>query len=191
MAHLCPSAEIVSYRSAAEIPEMSTRSLVKVVVAELNLRLEECGLSAFEMLKKKLPHAKILALSPLSERQMGLAAFRVGADAYLPTSATLDELSSALTSLLRGEGYISTEMAAVLADEAQGKSPRNGFARLSPRELEVMRHLIWGMQLKSVAAKLGLNIRTASCYKRNALNKLGMDSIAEVVRYSSEHGLTV
>jgi DNA-binding NarL/FixJ family response regulator len=65
----------------------------------------------------------------------------------------------------------------------------NGFAKLSPRELDVIRHLIWGMRLKTVAATMGLNIRTASCYKKNALSKLGMTSLAEVVRYSSEQGL--
>ena len=165
--------------------------LFALVVCELNLRLPECGLSALEELRKSLPQGGILVVSPLSEQQFGLPALRSGADAFLPQSASLEELGKALRSTLAGEGYISTEMAAVIADEAQGRGPGNGFARLSPRELDVIRHLIWGMRLKTVAATMGLNIRTASCYKKNALSKLGMSSLAEVVRYSSEQGLTV
>ena len=177
--------------SAAELLEGSSPPRFDVVITELNLRLPECSLSSLEQLRKSLPKARILVLSPLSERQFGLAALRVGANGFLPVSTSLDEFARALQTLIAGGGYISSEMAAVVADEAQGRNPRNGFSRLSPRELDVIRHLIWGMQLKTIAATLGLNIRTASCYKKNALGKLGMNSIAEVVRYSSEQGFTV
>jgi len=162
-----------------------------LVITELNLRLPECSLSSLEQLRRRLPLVEILTLSPLSERQFGLPALRGGATAFLSLSVSLEELGEAIQALLAGAGYISTEMAAVVADEAQGRGPRNGFSKLSPRELDVIRHLIWGMQLKTVASTLGLNIRTASCYKKNALGKLGMSSVAEVVRYSSEQGLTV
>jgi DNA-binding NarL/FixJ family response regulator len=50
---------------------------------------------------------------------------------------------------------------------------------------------MWGMKLSVVASRMGLNIRTASCYKRNALAKLNMGSVAELVRYSSEQGIAV
>ena len=189
IAELLGDADMHSFGTAQAWLDTPDFEVFSVVVMELNLRLPECSLSTLELLRRKAPSTRILTLSPLTERQIGLAALRLGASAFLPMTSELDELRAALNALTRGDGYMSTEMAAVLADEAQGKNPRNGFARLSPREMDVIRHLIWGMQLKAVAAKLGLNIRTASCYKRNALNKLGMDSIAEVVRYSSEHGL--
>lgn len=182
---LIPAAQVI----VCDAPGGAAGGPFDLVVCELNLRLPECSLRALEELRKSLPRSGILVVSPLSEQQFGLPALRAGADAFLPFSASLEELGKALKGTLAGEGYISTEMAAVIADEAQGRGPMNGFAKLSPRELDVIRHLIWGMRLKTVAATMGLNIRTASCYKKNALSKLGMTSLAEVVRYSSEQGL--
>ena len=191
ISNLAPEARVLAFASVAEAIERTPGIRFDLVITELNLRLSECGLSRIEELAKKLPGAEVLVLSPLSERQFGLAALRAGAAAFLPFDSSLEEVGAAVRGLLAGTGYMSSEMAAVVADEAQGRGPQNGFAKLSPRELDVIRHLIWGMQLKTVAATLGLNIRTASCYKKNALGKLGMNSVAEVVRYSSEQGLMV
>jgi DNA-binding NarL/FixJ family response regulator len=188
---LVEGAEVQGCAGVAEVLGSSRFPHVDMVITEFNLRSADCSLSCLERLRKALPKAQILILSALSERQFGLAALRAGANGFLPMAASLEELGKAIHAMLSGAGYISSEMAAVVADEAQGKSPQSGFGRLSPRELDVIRHLIWGMQLKAIATTLGLNIRTASCYKRNALSKLGMNSIAEVVRYSSEQGLTV
>ncbi len=188
---LVPGAAVYGYGSASVLLEQSSGGCFRLIITELNLRAPDCSLSSLEQLRKRLPHAEILILSPLSEQQFGLAALRGGANAFLSFGVSLEELGEAIRALLAGSGYISSEMAAVVADEAQGRGPRNGFSKLSPRELDVIRHLIWGMQLKTVASTLGLNIRTASCYKKNALGKLGMSSVAEVVRYSSEQGLTV
>ena len=188
---LVPGAQVNGYPSISALLGQVPDGHFNLVITELNLRLPECSLSSLEQLRRRLPLVEILTLSPLSERQFGLPALRGGATAFLSLSVSLEELGEAIQALLAGAGYISTEMAAVVADEAQGRGPRNGFSKLSPRELDVIRHLIWGMQLKTVASTLGLNIRTASCYKKNALGKLGMSSVAEVVRYSSEQGLTV
>jgi DNA-binding NarL/FixJ family response regulator len=190
LGQLVPAARIATFGNPREILEVRDRPF-SLIVAELNLKLPECSLSSLEMIRNGFPGVRILALSPLSERHMGLPAMKVGANVFLPLGADLRELRVALEALLAGRDYMTSEMATYMADEAQGRNPRTGFARLSPRELDVIRQLMWGMKLSVVATRMGLNIRTASCYKRNALAKLGMDSVAELVRYSSEQGLAV
>jgi DNA-binding NarL/FixJ family response regulator len=187
---LVPGAQVVSFGNSRELTERRDLNL-NLVVAELNLKEPECSLSSLETLHHAFPGVRILALSPLSERHMGLPAMKVGANVFLPMGSGLNELRTAVEALLAGRDYMTSEMAAFMADEAQGRNPRTGFARLSPRELDVIRQLMWGMKLSVVASRMGLNIRTASCYKRNALAKLNMGSVAELVRYSSEQGLAV
>jgi two-component system capsular synthesis response regulator RcsB len=187
---LVPGSKVVKFSNVREA--LDTRDAkFSLLIAELNLKQPECSLSSLETLRNGFPNVRILALSPLSERHMGLPAMKVGANVFLPISSDLRELRLVLESLLAGRDYMTSEMAAFMADEAQGRNPRTGFARLSPRELDVIRQLMWGMKLSVVATRMGLNIRTASCYKRNALAKLGMGSVAELVRYSSEQGITV
>lgn len=190
LGELLPGAEILSFSSPREALEMQETKF-SLLVAELNLKMPECSLSSLETLRNGFPGVRLLALSPLSERHMGLPAMKVGANVFLPMGSDLRELRTVLESLLSGRDYMTSEMAAFMADEAQGRNPRTGFSRLSPRELDVIRQLMWGMKLSIVASRMGLNIRTASCYKRNALSKLGMGSVAELVRYSSEQGLAV
>jgi DNA-binding NarL/FixJ family response regulator len=187
---LLPKARIMSFGSPRELLEMRDMKF-GVIIAELNLKHSECSLSSLETLRNGFPGVRILAVSPLSERHMGLPAMKAGANVFLPMGSGLGELRAALESLLAGRDYMTSEMIAFMADEAQGRNPRTGFARLSPRELDVIRQLMLGMKLSIVATRMGLNIRTASCYKRNALAKLGMGSVAELVRYSSEQGLAV
>jgi DNA-binding NarL/FixJ family response regulator len=187
---LLPHAQIKSFGDPQSILELRD-SKFTLIISELNLKLPECSLSSLETLRNGFPSVRILALSPLSERHMGLPAMKVGANVFLPLGSELRELRVVLESLLAGREYMTSEMATFMADEAQGRNPRTGFARLSPRELDVIRQLMWGMKLSIVATRMGLNIRTASCYKRNALAKLGMGSVAELVRYSSEQGLAV
>ena len=190
LSDILPGAQIMSFSNPREVLEMQETKFT-LLVAELNLKMPECSLSSLETLRNGFPGVRILALSPLSERHMGLPAMKVGANVFLPIGSELRELRVVLESLLSGRDYMTSEMAAFMADEAQGRNPRTGFARLSPRELDVIRQLMWGMKLSVVASRMGLNIRTASCYKRNALAKLGMGSVAELVRYSSEQGITV
>lgn len=187
---LLPQAQVKSFADPQSILELRDAKFT-LIISELNLKLSECSLSSLETLRNGFPSVRILALSPLSERHMGLPAMKVGANVFLPMGSELRELRVVLESLLAGRDYMTSEMAAFMADEAQGRNPRTGFARLSPRELDVIRQLMWGMKLSIVASRMGLNIRTASCYKRNALTKLGMGSVAELVRYSSEQGLAV
>jgi DNA-binding NarL/FixJ family response regulator len=187
---LVPGSQVVSFSNPRELTERRDLSF-NLIVAELNLKEPECSLSSLETLHNAFPGVRILALSPLSERHMGLPAMKVGANVFLPMGSDLNELRLALEAMLAGRDYMTSEMAAFMADEAQGRNPRTGFARLSPRELDVIRQLMWGMKLSVVASRMGLNIRTASCYKRNALAKLNMGSVAELVRYSSEQGLAV
>lgn len=187
---LLPHAKIMSFGNPREVLELHDATF-SLLVAELNLKQPECSLSSLETLRNGFPGVRILALSPLSERHMGLPAMKVGANVFLPIESNLHELKMVFESLLAGRDYMTSAMATFMADEAQGRNPRTGFARLSPREMDVIRQLMWGVKLSVVASRMGLNIRTASCYKRNALAKLGMGSVAELVRYSSEQGITV
>jgi DNA-binding NarL/FixJ family response regulator len=187
---LLPGARIVSFSNPREALDARDTPF-SLLITELNMKEPECSLSSLETLRNGFAGVRILALSPLSERHMGLPALKVGANVFLPVSSNLGEMRTALEALLAGRDYMTSEMATFMADEAQGRNPRTGFARLSPRELDVIRQLMWGMKLSVVASRMGLNIRTASCYKRNALAKVGMGSVAELVRYSSEQGIAV
>jgi DNA-binding NarL/FixJ family response regulator len=67
--------------------------------------------------------------------------------------------------------------------------PRTLHERLSDREFEVLRALGSGMTVKDVAEQLRLSAKTVSTYRTRLLEKMGLKSKADLVRYVVEHGL--
>ena len=62
-------------------------------------------------------------------------------------------------------------------------------AALSDREFQVLRALAQGETLKAIAARLAVSPKTVTTYRTRILQKLGLRTNAELVRYALEHGL--
>jgi two-component system invasion response regulator UvrY len=61
--------------------------------------------------------------------------------------------------------------------------------RLSPREFEVMQLLSTGLKLSEIACKLKLSHQTITTHRRHILEKTGLRTTAEIIRYGVLHGL--
>ena len=76
-----------------------------------------------------------------------------------------------------------------LAGMVDGGMTRAPHERLSDREFEVLRALGSGMMVKDVAAQLRLSAKTVSTYRARLLEKMGLKSKEELVRYVAAHEL--
>jgi len=61
---------------------------------------------------------------------------------------------------------------------------------LTPRENEILRYLITGMLNKQIAYKLNISERTVKAHRKQVLDKMGIQSIAELVRLTEKLGIT-
>jgi DNA-binding NarL/FixJ family response regulator len=61
--------------------------------------------------------------------------------------------------------------------------------RLTERESEIFNLLAQGKSISSIAASLHLSVKTVSTHKANILNKMGLNSISEIVQYALSHNL--
>ena len=59
---------------------------------------------------------------------------------------------------------------------------------LSERETEVVQRIAHGYSNKEIAGQLKLSVKTVETYRARAMEKLGLDSRAALVRYALEHG---
>jgi len=99
------------------------------------------------------------------------------------------EIALAIQAVAQGRIYISETFREGLRqsqfDRAAGES-----ARLSPREVEVLRLFASGLTVSDIAERLSRSIKTVSRQKNDAMVKLGLKNDLDIFVYASEHGLT-
>ena len=148
-------------------------------------------LEVLRRLREELPRARVLMFSAHDEADYAIPALRSGASGYLMKSFTAAELVEAVRRVYVGRRYVSAslgeQLAAGLDDDQSDMAPH---LRLSARELEVLTMIADGLSLKEIAARLSINAKTVSSYRARILDKLGMKTNAELVRYALEHELT-
>ncbi len=147
------------------------------------------GLDVLKDVRREFPGVHVLVVSTYAESQYGLRAIRAGASGYLTKASAPEELVRAVRSLMQSGRYISETMAATLADYVHDDWTAALHERLSDRELEVLRRLAAGRTVSDIADDLSLSVSTVSTYRSRLVDKLGVRTIADLVRYALEHKL--
>jgi DNA-binding NarL/FixJ family response regulator len=150
------------------------------------------GLSGIDLVKRvkaEKPKLRVLVLSMHGEHQYAARALRAGASGYLTKDTASGQLVSAIRKVAAGGVHISEAAAAQLL-AGQGDGDALPHTRLSDREFEVFRLIVAGQGLTEIGEKLHLSVKTVSTHKTRILEKMGMASTADLVRYAVQHGLT-
>ena len=147
------------------------------------------GLEAVGMYKERFPKVRILMLSMHPAPTFGLRAIRAGALGYMNKTAAPDELIAAVLRVAKGQRVIPPDLAEALLDQNMSPSERPPHEELSDREYIVFRRLCAGARVVEIAEELSLSAKTVSTYRRRILDKMGMQSTTELVRYAVEHDL--
>jgi DNA-binding NarL/FixJ family response regulator len=143
------------------------------------------GIDLIKRLKLEKPKLRILVLSMHGESQYAARALKSGAAGYLSKDSPAEALLGALRKVAAGGVHIGEAAAASLLQT--GEKPAH--EALSDREFEVMRLLVEGLGPTEIGERLHLSVKTVSTHKTRILEKLGLNSTAELVRYALEHRL--
>jgi DNA-binding NarL/FixJ family response regulator len=103
---------------------------------------------------------------------------QIGIRGYVHKEAPDFQIMEAVNHVL-DKGYYTRNLDAGVVEPAHSQNP---FDRLSPREMEVARHVVKGESLKMIAYKLNLQVSTISTFKLRILEKLEIDSTLELAR---------
>jgi len=146
------------------------------------------GIDLIKRVKLEKPKLRVLVLSMHGEQQHAARALKAGASGYLTKDSAAVQLVSAIRKVAAGGVHISEAAAALLLDgSASADAPPH--TRLSDREFEIFRALVAGESVSDIANRLHLSAKTVSTHKTRILQKMGMGSAAELVRYAVEKKL--
>lgn len=146
-------------------------------------------LDVLQQLRAEHPTVAVLVLSVHPEDQYAVRALRAGAAGYLTKDHSPEQLIEAIRKVHRGGRYVSPSLAERLATELATGAKQARHELLSDREYEVLCLLGSGRTVKEVSATLQLSPKTVSTYRGRLLEKMGVSSNADLVRYAAQHGL--
>lgn len=151
---------------------------------------DKSSLNILPEVKTLHPGMPVLILSMYDDRQFIVQALRGGAAGYLTKENAPEELIRAIRTVTAGRRYISERMAEQIAEHlAAGDETLRPHETLSVREYEVFLMIASGLSLSDIGAKLGLSVKTVSTYRTRILEKTGLHSNAEIIRYVVRNGL--
>jgi DNA-binding NarL/FixJ family response regulator len=150
---------------------------------------ERTGLDVLPQLKHESPDVKVLILSMQDEPRYVREAFAGGASGYVLKEAADTEVVAAVREVASGGRYVNPELGArlVAADAAAAKAA--DADPLSDREHDVLRLLALGHTNQEIAKQLYISVRTAETHRAHIMQKLRLQSRADLVAYALQHGL--
>ena len=149
------------------------------------------GAKATEQLRQTCPQVKVLALTVHEDKGYLRQLLEAGAAGYVLKRAAAEELIRAIRTVAAGGVYLDPALAGAVVGGFVRKLPGKGMpqgADLSDREAEVVRLVAEGHSNKEIASRLGLSVKTVETYKARSLEKLGLRSRADLVRYAVGRG---
>jgi len=147
------------------------------------------GLDILKDLRVQRPALKIIILSMYSDEQYAIRSMRDGASAYITKANATVELLLAIETVALGKRYITSSVADRLASYIEDNGSGLPHERLSNRELQVLGMIGSGRSMTEIASQLSLSIKTVSTYRARLLERMGMKSTAQLIKYAVEHQL--
>jgi DNA-binding NarL/FixJ family response regulator len=149
------------------------------------------GIDATRQIMRDYPGTKVLALSMYLRKAFVQEMFKSGASGYLLKENPSAEVVEAIKTVLSGARYASRKVVDLLVGEmAPGQMQTPTKVPLTDRERTVVRMLANGRTSKEIALTLDTSSKTIDACRRQAMQKLEVKSLAELVKYAIREGLT-
>lgn len=184
-----PHATFGEASSAKEILDLLSASKWTALILDLKLSPGRSGLDILPDIRRLQPRMPVLVLSGYPESDFALRCLRTGAAGYLTKTAVPDELVKALSRVIAGGRYVSSDLGEQLAFQTDPAFNKSLHEDLSNRELEVLSLMSNGNSTTDIAAQLAVSVKTVSTYRSRILRKLNVNSNAAMIRYAIKHHL--
>jgi two-component system response regulator NreC len=161
--------------------------IMEVVLSNLN------GIEATRQIVRERPGVKVIALSSRSDRRSIREMLKAGASGYVPKDCAFHELVTAIGNVVSNQTYLSSRISGIVVEgyvHRLAERDDSAYSLLTPREREVLQLIAEGKSTKTIARELFVSTKTIEWHRSQLMHKLGVQSVAELVKYAISEGLT-
>jgi len=173
--------EVETFSSASELLDRLPRDAAGCIVSDLKMPGMD-GLELQRELERSGTALPIVFLTAHGDIPASVTAMRGGAEDFLVKTAPADRLIAAIERALARES-------AERETRVRRAALRARFGLLTPREREVLTHVVRGWLNKQIAAELDISERSVKRHRTHLMRKLEAGSVAELVRLVAEAGI--
>jgi DNA-binding NarL/FixJ family response regulator len=172
-------------RNGEELVEAALRLVPDVILVDISMPV----LNGFDAVRRITEHgteARIIFLTMHDDATLLAEAFRCGASGYILKQAAGEELANAIREVAQGKNYVSPLVT------NRPEEPLTLYSQkttITPRQREVLELISRGLTMKEIASQLNISTRTAESHKYEMMQTLGVETTAELIRYSLRLGL--
>jgi DNA-binding NarL/FixJ family response regulator len=173
----------------AELEPLLRETKPDILLMDINLGAEN-GLDLAKNARQDFPALRILMLTMYSDRELIDKAKEIKANGYLTKDARSSDLIAALEGIMGDSFYENPE---AVANHTTRTIKRDEFIekmKLTPREVEIIALVGKGKDAEAISEMLFLSVHTVRTHKKNMMKKLGLKSVAEMVRYAKDNHLS-
>lgn len=159
-----------------------------VVILDLTMP-KMTGIEAAKIISEEYPEVQILIFSMHNNREYIINSVENGASGYLLKDTGKEELMRAISVVAEGRKYFPPEISEVIIDELLSKTSGNQpdtsrpiFQKITPKEKQILEHIVQGYNSREIADKLFLSIRTVDNHRANMMKKTKAKNTADLVK---------
>ena len=146
------------------------------------------GIEAIRRIREQASGTKIIVLTSFADDDKIFPAIRAGADGYLMKDVSPQDLVKAIRMAREGEPLLHPDIARRLMNELRGGNDED-VARLTAREIDVLRLIAGGRSNKEIAVDLTLSEKTVKTHVSNIFAKLGLSDRTQAALFAVRHKL--
>lgn len=175
-----------------EAVQLAVKLVPDVVIMDINMPGLD-GIKATKLIREKNPSIQVVILSMYGDAEYVRRALKAGARAYLLKESAGTEVVDAVNAVAAGERYLSRKVTDTVTNDYLSDKPRpensGRLAMLTPRERQIMELVIDDKTSGEIARLLGLSPKTVETYRGRMMSKLGVRSVAALMKLAISENL--
>lgn len=175
-----------------EAVELAERLKPDVVLMDISMPKMD-GIKATAEIKRRMPAVKVLMLTMHENDEYLFRTIQAGGSGYVLKKAADDEVLDAIRHVATGGAFlrpaVTTKLVQDYLERVNKGEESDSYGKLTDREREILRLIAEGHTNAQIAQMLVISVRTVESHRAHIMEKLGIQTRAELVKYALRKGL--
>jgi len=150
------------------------------------------GIQATRLIRQRHADVKVVMLTIYDDDELVIDAIRVGANGYVMKNALLNDLMTAIHSVIKGQAFLDPEVASIVLnqfknDKLSGRA--DAETSLTRRELEILEAIVSGLRDRDIAGHLHISEHTVRSHIKSIYRKLNVSSKTQAAAQAIYQGI--